>query len=288
MFSLLTATVDGSYWITNFILALGLSVDSLCASAIDATDEKAKKKRILFIFIAALIFASFHFIMPIIGYFFGSLFEEQISNYTKWISFGILLAIGLKGIAEQLLDMHVERMEKLAKSVKFDGEDYIKKLVSEGESLKEIKKEYRALGVKLKKDKIHGIEELKYEDHRKCRALGIYLIHETRYLNQKRLDEILDPNLKKKKEEGSVWSFFFTLLIQALATSLDALAVGFSFVGQIDVSYALLTFTMFFGVIFVICVAGGFLGKLLGEKYQTIANFLGSFVLIGIGIKALF
>lgn len=281
-------TVDGDYWATNLLLALALSVDALCASAIDATDEKVKNKRILFIFLTALVFSTFHFIMPVIGYFFGSLFVDGIREYTKWISFGILLTIGLKGIVEQLHDIHVDRMERLAKSVTFDGEGYIKKLVHEGKALKDIKKEYKALGEKLKKDEVHGIEELKYEDHKKCRALGIYLIHESRYLNQKRLEEIIDPALKEKRKGNNVFSFLVTLSVQALATSLDALAVGFSYVGQVNANIAMYTFLMFYGVLFGICVGGGFLGKLLGEKYQVLANFLGSFVLIALAIKALF
>lgn len=121
-------TSDGVFWGSILILSLALSVDSLCASAINATDERVKNKRILFIFIAALTFGLFHFIMPVIGYFFGSLFVEQIQAYTKWISFGILLFIGLKGIGEQLFDIHVDKMEKLAKSVDFDGENILENL----------------------------------------------------------------------------------------------------------------------------------------------------------------
>ncbi len=282
-------TSDGVFWGSILILSLALSVDSLCASAINATDERVKNKRILFIFIAALTFGLFHFIMPVIGYFFGSLFVEQIQAYTKWISFGILLFIGLKGIGEQLFDIHVDKMEKLAKSVDFDGEKYIRKLVAEGKDLKEIKREYKELGKKLKRDEEHGIEQLKYEDHRKCKALGVYLIHETKYLNKKRLEEIIHPESKEQKKEGKlIASFLVSLLLQALATSLDALAVGFSYVGQLDWSLALCIFGVFFAVIFLMCLLGGFLGKIFGEKYQRIANLLGSLVLMVLGILALF
>lgn len=194
-------TSDGVFWGSILILSLALSVDSLCASAINATDERVKNKRILFIFIAALTFGLFHFIMPVIGYFFGSLFVEQIQAYTKWISFGILLFIGLKGIGEQIFDIHVDKMEKLAKSVDFDGEKYIRKLVAEGKDLKEIKREYKELGKKLKRDEEHGIEQLRYEDHKKCKALGVYLIHETKYLNKKRLEEIIHPESKGQKRK---------------------------------------------------------------------------------------
>lgn len=280
-------TSAGEFWGTGVLLAFALSMDSFCTSTIDGYDERTKKKRVFWIIFSALVFAVFHFMMPVIGYFFGSLFLEYIKDYTKWFSFGILVAIGLKGIIEELLEMHVEKMEKIAQSCNFDSSDYLKRMYAQGKSLKEIKKEFKVLGRALKKDEEHGIESLKYEDHKKCHALGVYLIHETRYLNERRLQEIVNPEVKESDEKKDTLSFLLTLFLQALATSLDALAVGFSFVGT-DIASALCMFALFFGVIFGMCVLGGFLGKLFGERYQRIANFIGAAVLILLGIKALF
>lgn len=280
-------SVGAAYWGESIVLALALGVDATCASAINATDERIKKKRILFIFLCAFTFAFFHFLMPIIGYYFGSLFVDKIEKYTKWISFAILVLIGLKGIVEQIIQIHVERMERLAKSVSFDGHEYIKKMVEEGKDLKTIKKEYRELGKSLKKDERHGIAELEYEDHTKCVALGKYLIHESRYLNKKNIEEIVHPESINKEESKMIWSFLGTLILQALATSIDALAIGFSYCNY-DQGVALATFGIFFITIFLMSVVGGFLGKLFGERYQRIANIIGSIVLVVLGILALF
>lgn len=275
------------YWGESVVLALALSVDATCASAINATDERIKKKRILFIFVCALVFATFHFVMPVIGYSFGYLFVDKIEKYTKWISFAILVLIGLKGLIEQAMEIHMERMERLAKSVDFDGHQYIRKMVAEGKNLRTIKKEYAQLGRRLKKDEAHGIAELEYEDHAKCRALGVYLVHESRCLNKKMLEEIVNPEAINKEESKKILSFVGALLLQALATSIDALAIGFSYADK-EMGIALATFGIFFAGVFSMSLLGGFLGKLFGEKYQRIANILGSLVLVILGILALF
>ena len=71
----------------------------------------------------------------------------------------------------------------------------------------------------------------------------------------------------------------------AVATSIDALAVGVTF-ALLDVSVILSS--LFIGVItFVICVIGVYIGSLIGEKYSTKAKFAGGVVLILIGLKIL-
>ena len=75
------------------------------------------------------------------------------------------------------------------------------------------------------------------------------------------------------------------LAMLALATSIDALAVGVSMAfmpGNILVSSAVIG-----AVAFVLSVAGGLLGKRLGSLFQRSAQVLGGLVLIGIGVKIL-
>lgn len=73
------------------------------------------------------------------------------------------------------------------------------------------------------------------------------------------------------------------LLTQAVATSIDALAVGISFAAlNVNVWYAS-------GVIAactcVICIAGGWLGKRFGMLLGNWAQVAGGLVLVGIGVK---
>lgn len=76
-----------------------------------------------------------------------------------------------------------------------------------------------------------------------------------------------------------------TLLLLAVATSIDALAVGISLAvtrTNIWISAAII------GVVtFIVCSAGVVLGKKLGSLFQRRAGLIGGIVLIGIGVKIL-
>jgi len=71
----------------------------------------------------------------------------------------------------------------------------------------------------------------------------------------------------------------------AVATSIDALAVGVSFAFlQVDIVPAV----AFIGVTtFVCCVAGVKVGSIFGDKYQSRAELFGGVVLILMGVKIL-
>ena len=75
------------------------------------------------------------------------------------------------------------------------------------------------------------------------------------------------------------------MLPLAVATSIDALAVGVSFAFlHVDIVPAV----SFIGVItFVCCVAGVKIGILFGSRYETKAEFFGGVVLIIMGLKIL-
>ena len=76
-----------------------------------------------------------------------------------------------------------------------------------------------------------------------------------------------------------------TLIALAVATSIDALAVGVSF-AFMDV--ALIPSCLIIGgVTFVICVGGGMLGRYIPWLTGKRAEIFGGLILIGIGIKLL-
>lgn len=75
------------------------------------------------------------------------------------------------------------------------------------------------------------------------------------------------------------------LFLQAVATSIDALAVGISF-AILDVN--ILEAGVIIGVVaFVLSCAGAYAGKYLGDKLQSKAEIIGGVVLILIGAKIL-
>jgi len=83
-----------------------------------------------------------------------------------------------------------------------------------------------------------------------------------------------------KKEKLTAWVLF----IQGVATSIDALSVGFTIAGY-NFGQALLASAIIAFVTFIICVAGLVIGKKCGMKLANKASVLGGVILIGIGIE---
>lgn len=76
------------------------------------------------------------------------------------------------------------------------------------------------------------------------------------------------------------------LLIQAIATSIDALSVGFT-IANYGLLKAFVASLIIAVVTFGICIFGGFVGKKLGSKFTKHANHVGGVILIAIGLEIL-
>ena len=74
------------------------------------------------------------------------------------------------------------------------------------------------------------------------------------------------------------------LLMQGIATSIDALSVGFT-IEQYDFGTANVASLLIGGVTFALCMAALLIGKRLGTKLSRYASLLGGIILIGIGFK---
>ena len=85
-------------------------------------------------------------------------------------------------------------------------------------------------------------------------------------------------------EEESVGVGLRVLLIQGIATSIDALSVGFT-IADYDWLMALVCSLIIAAVTFVICMAGLVLGKKFGTKLSGKAEILGGVILIAIGVE---
>lgn len=77
---------------------------------------------------------------------------------------------------------------------------------------------------------------------------------------------------------------FGKLLIQGIATSLDALSVGFT-IEQYPTSMALVASLIIAVVTHFICIGGLVIGKKFGNKLADKASIFGGVILIGIGIE---
>lgn len=74
------------------------------------------------------------------------------------------------------------------------------------------------------------------------------------------------------------------LLLQGVATSIDALSVGFT-IADYNWSMALVCSLIIAAVTFVICVCGLILGKKFGTRLAGRAEILGGVILIAIGVE---
>lgn len=172
-----------------FILAVGLSMDAFAVSICKGLSlGKIKPKHMC---IAGVWFGGFQALMPLIGYYLGSLFANMVTKYSHWVAFALLLAIGGNMIKESL-----------------------------------------------------GEEENVSND------MG-----------------------------------FKSMFLLAIATSIDALAVGVSLA---FLKVAILPAVLFIGCITFVCSAAGVkIGSIFGDKYQSKAELCGGIILILIGIKIL-
>ncbi len=76
---------------------------------------------------------------------------------------------------------------------------------------------------------------------------------------------------------------FLGLVVQGIATSIDALSVGFT-ISEYDLIHAVVCALIIAAITFVICMAGVYIGKKFGTHLSNKAQILGGVILIGIGI----
>ena len=97
--------------------------------------------------------------------------------------------------------------------------------------------------------------------------------------------ESLSKEEREEEETGSV--SHKELLVLAVATSIDALAVGVTF-SMLELAVSIAVAVILIGcTTFVISLAGVYVGNVFGAKYKSKAEFVGGAILILIGVKIL-
>lgn len=98
-------------------------------------------------------------------------------------------------------------------------------------------------------------------------------------------NDINGENGEKSEEATAVTKLtLLRLLVQGIATSIDALSVGFT-IAEYKVTEALVCSAIVAAVTFGICVAGTYIGKKFGTKLAGKATILGGVILIIIGLE---
>lgn len=175
-----------------FILAVGLSMDAFAVSVCKGL--AMKQAPIKAQLVCGAWFGGFQALMPLIGYYLGTLFIDAISAIDHWIAFGLLVLIGVNMLREAL-----------------------------------------------------GKDE----------------------------EETTDADLSVK-----------TMSIMAVATSIDALAVGIS-LAMAGVSNIYLAVLLIGLTTFVLSAVGVKVGTIFGSRYEKKAEVVGGIILILLGFKIL-
>ena len=178
---------------TLLLLAVGLSMD---AFAVSVCKGLAMKKATLGAgAVCGAWFGGFQALMPLVGYYLGTMFSEAIERVDHWIAFGLLAVIGINMLKEAFC------------------------------SCSECEEQDADLSVK-------------------------------------------------------------TMLVMAVATSIDALAVGISLAMAGDVNIFLAVALI--GVItFVLSMVGVKVGNVFGSRFEKKAQIAGGVILILLGLKIL-
>jgi len=110
------------------------------------------------------------------------------------------------------------------------------------------------------------------------------------YIGGKMIIECVKEKKEAASEQGentegktSVLTFG-TLMIQGIATAIDALSVGFT-IAEYNTITAVVAGLIIAVVTFAICLVGLLIGKKVGEKLSGKAEIFGGIILIGIGIE---
>ena len=104
------------------------------------------------------------------------------------------------------------------------------------------------------------------------------------YIGIKMIIESRKGGEEEEENEGVAALTFATLMIQGIATSIDALSVGFAIADYS--SLEALVSTLIIGITtFIICIFGLELGKKVGKAFSDKATLFGGCILIIIGLE---
>ena len=185
-----------------------------------------------------IAFALFQFLMPVTGYYIGSLFAEYIGGVSKFLTAAIFFALSLKIVIDNLKKPRAEvteRQDAADRAVAAAG------TAGEGGS---------------------GVKDTSAESAKNRGAGCACPAHK-------------DATLK-----------FSVLILQAVATSIDALIIGVTFAAE-------LSFSVFFAggiigtVTFILVAAALLFGKYLDRLFGKYAEWLGAVILFALAVKNL-
>ena len=251
------------WYVTSILIAVSLSMDAFAVSLSNGLTNK--KMPVRYMIITALFFGLFQGVMPLIGYLLGSIFEEWIEVALPIIGFAVLSFLGIKMIVDSAKEIKEEKKAKLALATPQNQEDvFADNLTADSDLAVATTDESVVDGDKA----VATTEDVAVSDENEdCNKVA--------------------DNTALDSEEDKPFKFSWKmLLIQSIATSIDALTVGLVYIGKEAVE-VYVTFALIAVITFGICVWGVFFGKKFGEKLKNKAGIFGGVILIALALKTI-
>lgn len=100
------------------------------------------------------------------------------------------------------------------------------------------------------------------------------------------IDNVKDAKSTEDREQNKNDFTFGVLIVQAVATSIDALAIGVTFAMELNFSIFIAS-GIIGAVTFLIVSSALFVGKFLGKKLNDYAKWVGAVILFALAVKSL-
>ncbi len=92
------------------LIGVALAMDAFAVGMTDGMTEPNMKPWKMFLI--AAFFGAFQFLMPVAGYYFGSIFTHIVQKIAPWLSFAILALLGGKSIFDFFMELKNKDAEK--------------------------------------------------------------------------------------------------------------------------------------------------------------------------------
>jgi len=255
------------FLLNNFLLGVGLAMDAFSVSIANGLAEPHMRRSKMCG--VAGTYAIYQFAMPMIGWFCVRTAAERFETFQKlipWIALGLLLYIGGKMVIEGIRSHTAGDREVAAEAAALTAAGGSTAAACSGAAAGSTAAACSASAGGSTAAACSGAAGGSAAAACSASATG-------------RTAVCSEPAADAIRTLG-----FGTLMLQGIATSIDALSVGFTIADQ-----ALLAATagclIIAGVTFVICMSGLIFGKKFGERLADKATILGGLILIGIGVE---
>lgn len=243
-------------------MGIGLAMDASCVSMTNGLIEKNMK--IFKIIAIALVFGIFQSLMPILGFFLGRFFSDYINKFIPLIALIVLTVLGGKMIIETLK----EKKHDIKVSPAKNTED---KIETDNSPLTEANSQIDESDCKENNAVLENTENCDASEATDKDVPDIQISGEESALQ---ISDCQDVRKIKVKE----------IIIQAIATSIDAFSVGVLFVAE-KTSFAMISFALFGIITALMCIGATFIGRKFGSLFKDKAGIIGGIILIAVGIK---